>query len=144
MFKLEKKQREKNITLNCPNLPHLWGERDDALFPAGWVTIFHSLLLYWFYDIKDMQHWNKNSPKMFQFLLHPLTYTRQFETVQIYPSQPILKHKVMSCLLAVTRGQWSVSSPWSGKTCGRCSLLSGRMSWDQWRTRNMISGMLLW
>lgn len=51
---------------------------------------------------------------MFQFLMHvevmklilfPLTYTRQFEIVQIYPCQAILKHKVMSCLLAVTREQ---------------------------------------
>lgn len=105
---------------------------------------------------KNMQHWNNSLKILHLFLMHgeitkrillPLTYTRQLGIVQIHSSQPVLtnKERCHECWWPLEgSGEGSFSSPWSGRTCEKRSLWSGRTSWGQWRTHNMRLGTLLW
>lgn len=82
---------------------------------------------------------------------HHLTYTWQFLLIKIHSCQSILKHKWNCHARLWSPGGTGVhfkslvnSLLWSEKKCERCSPLSGKRSWGQWRTRNMILVRLLW
>lgn len=143
------------------HLPRLWAERDNALFTGSRFSVLHVPLFYrrWrkikkhrtsgiqvylaaFPSLVCSQHKKKENTT--PSYLYKAVYHRPDTFVQTHPET----QTKLSRLLAVTRGQTSSNetnlssdrSPWWGRTCGKCSRLSEKTSWGQWRIQNTISG----